>query len=355
MDRTTTPYLATLPWGRFVDLLEARIIDADPAAAEARREAAELDRFVVTGQSTEHGLKTLIAKATAGEVIYLVAMVDRLAQILELEGDTSPGRRPPLQGIGHPRPPGPCPRPAPQVRDARSVVEERACETSSVVEERACERLETTAPETSRSHPRPSTCTSPASRCETGEGVARMEGVGPITIGQASEFLRHSHVTDQAGDRPRGRRTRRLLRSARPAARAAPPPHPRLRLPVVAVDVSRRMDVDHTTPWSRQARPPGTARPPGQTRIGNLGKLTRFEHRTKTHGPGWRHRQPEPGVHVWRTPHGYRFRVDAHRHPLPRRGLDKWSPSPVEGLDHPTAAQTPLERAFARIVDRPSS
>ena len=90
MDRTTTPYLATLPWGRFVDLLEARIIAADPTAAEARREAAELDRFVVTGQSTEHGLKTLIAQATAGEVIYLVAMVDRLAQILELEGDQSP-------------------------------------------------------------------------------------------------------------------------------------------------------------------------------------------------------------------------------------------------------------------------
>ena len=117
MDRTTTPYLATLPWGRFVDLLEARIIAADPAAAEARREAAELDRFVVTGQSTEHGLKTLVAKATAGEVIYLVATVDRLAQILQLEGDTSPVGRPPLQGIGHPRPPGPRPRPPPQVRD----------------------------------------------------------------------------------------------------------------------------------------------------------------------------------------------------------------------------------------------
>ena len=97
MDRSTTPYLTTLPWGRFVDLLEARIISADPAAAEARREAAELDRFVVTGQSTEHGLKTLVAKATAGEVIYLVAMVDRLAQILELEGDAT------LSASGAPR------------------------------------------------------------------------------------------------------------------------------------------------------------------------------------------------------------------------------------------------------------
>ena len=40
VDAATTPYLATLPWGRFQDLLEARIIAADPHAAEARREAA---------------------------------------------------------------------------------------------------------------------------------------------------------------------------------------------------------------------------------------------------------------------------------------------------------------------------
>jgi hypothetical protein len=44
VDATTTPYLASLPWGRFLELLEARIIAADPEAAEARREAAELER-----------------------------------------------------------------------------------------------------------------------------------------------------------------------------------------------------------------------------------------------------------------------------------------------------------------------
>jgi hypothetical protein len=103
--------------------------------------------------------------------------------------------------------------------------------------------------------------------------------------------------------------------------------------------------------WSRQARPPD----PPQTRIGNLGKLTRFEHRTKTHGPGWRHRQPEPGVHVWRTPHGYRFRVDHTGTYFLGRGLDKWflrrrGTSRLEGLDHPTA-HTPLERAFAALLE----
>ncbi len=90
VDDTTTPYLASLPWGRFLELLEARIIAADPEAAEARRIAAELERFVITGQSNEHGLKSLVAKATAGEVIYLVAMVDRIAEILLQQGDTDP-------------------------------------------------------------------------------------------------------------------------------------------------------------------------------------------------------------------------------------------------------------------------
>ena len=79
VDAATTPYLASLPFGRFRDLLEARIITADPKAAEARRKAAELDRFVVTGQSNECGLKTLVAKATAGEIIYLVAVIDRIS------------------------------------------------------------------------------------------------------------------------------------------------------------------------------------------------------------------------------------------------------------------------------------
>ena len=45
--------------------------------------------------------------------------------------------------------------------------------------------------------------------------------------------------------------------------------------------------------------------------------MTRFGHRVKTHGRGWRHHQPVPGVYLWRTPHGYWCRVDQHgTHPL---------------------------------------
>jgi hypothetical protein len=164
VDAATTPYLASLPWGQFQDLLEARIVAADPGAAEARRVAAELDRFVVTGQSTEHGLKTLVARATAGEVIYLVAMVDRIAEILLQHGDTDP--------IG------------PRRSKALGIL----------------------------AHP-----------------------------ARALALLQEGRVVED------------LVVSTGSTTRDGP-----------------------------------------QTRVGNLGKLTRFEHRVKTHAMGWRHRQPDP-------------------------------------------------------------
>ena len=336
VDRTTTPYLATLPWGRFLDLLEARIIAADPAAAEARREAAELDRFVVTGQSTEHGLKTLIAKATAGEVIYLVAMVDRLAQILELEGDQSPVGVRRSKALGHPGPPGPRPGPAPQVRGPDSVVEERACEASSVVEERACERLETTAPDTIPLPPATLYVHVSRESMQTGEGVARMEGVGPITLGQASEFLRHSHVTikpviDLDADVPVD-----SYEVPAPAcascSTSAPPPAPsrgprRRHAGWTSTTPRRGLDADHPgRPGSgTSASSPGSSTAPRPTApAGDTDNpsqaSTSGEHRTATGSASTR-----TGTHAL------------------GRGLDK--------LDHPTA-RTPLERAFATVLAR---
>jgi hypothetical protein len=168
---------------------------------------------------------------------------------------------------------------------------------------------------------------------QTGHGVARMEGVGPITIGQAAEFLRHSHVTIkpvidldadvpvdcyEVPDRLRERLHLRSPASAFPWSSAT----------------GRGMDLDHTIPWV----PTGsTTRDGPQTRVGNPGKLTSFEHRVKTHAMGWRHRQPEPGVHHWRTPTGHQLTVD-------HTGTHRSDPG------HP---ESPYERAFARLL-RPS-
>jgi hypothetical protein len=87
VDAQTTPYLATLPLRRFFDLVEAKIIEADPDAAEDRARAQGLARFVRTGRADEHGMKMLVARAHAGDITYLVAVLDRIAVILAERGD----------------------------------------------------------------------------------------------------------------------------------------------------------------------------------------------------------------------------------------------------------------------------
>ena len=90
VDAAVAPYVESLPWKPCTDLVAAKIIEADPEAAEARRVAESLSRFVSTGQSDEFGLKTLIVRANAGDVIFFVAMCDRIAQCLLADGDTDP-------------------------------------------------------------------------------------------------------------------------------------------------------------------------------------------------------------------------------------------------------------------------
>lgn len=48
--------------------------------------------------------------------------------------------------------------------------------------------------------------------------------------------------------------------------------------------------------------------PPGQTRVGNIAPLNARVHRAKTAGH-WQVEQPEPGVLLWRSPLGFRYRV----------------------------------------------
>jgi hypothetical protein len=274
VDAATTPHLATLPFGRFKDLLEARIIAVDPARAEARAEAEALDRYVTTGQS-EHGHKTLIARATAGEIIYLVAVVDRIAEVLLQRGDTRP------VGVRRSKALGLLARPA-----------------------RVLELLGEDVPEAVAPEPTATLYVHVSRETLTGgDGVARVEDVGPITVGQVREFL------GETAARVVVRPVLDLADESRPVDCYEATPQLReqmaLRQPTSAFPwspaTSRRMDLDHTSGWTA-----GT----GATRIGNLGRLTRTEHRVKTHAAGWRHRQPRPGVHLWRTPTGHHYRVD---------------------------------------------
>jgi hypothetical protein len=263
VDRVTRGYAASLPPGRYFALVEARIIEADPETAEARRRAHALQRFVRTGQTSEHGLKTLVARATSGEVIYLVAVVDRIAQILALQGDTDPAevRRSKALGIlatparalqllawaetEHTDDP---------VADAELPAEQRNDPDLNAAIAARLARVpvrQLLPPATLYVHLTDAALT-------TGRGVARLEGVGPITLDQVREFLGHGNLTVT---------------------------------PVVDLNDGAAVDC-YEIP----------------ARIHQIVKLR--HHRVKTHAPGWRHHRIAPAVFLWRTPTGHWFRVD---------------------------------------------
>ena len=382
VDAQVTPYVDSLCWSAFLNLVEAKIIEVDPEAAEARRLAAELGQFVSTGRSNEFGLKTLIARAKAGDVIFLVAMCDRIAQILLLKGDTSPVgmRRARALGIlANPAqalallqefaevdaiadtqdPSGaddqnrsdqndvddPCPDPEPlsegDLHPAQNDADDPpVCPT--------CLGRPTPDPRPMKVDPdklRPRAVLYvriSEEALRAGAGVAHVEnGVGPITFEQMCELLGHCAVTvrpvlnlhDQipvdAYEVPAA--MRESLQLSRPSS-VFPYSHTRSQTP----------DFDHTVPFVPAAR----GGPPGQTCIENLGPMVRFGHRVKTHGRGWRHRQPLPGVYLWQTPHGYWFQVDQDgTHALGRNPDLAVARAPDKNPAAPS-----LERVFAEHI-----
>jgi hypothetical protein len=313
VDARTAPHLGLVPWGRMITLVEAAVIEADPESAEQRRLAAEMARFVRTGQSSEHGITTIYARARAGDAIFFLAMCDRIAQILRLRGAcevagpaglaaadreqlgmdalrseavgilATPARAMALLAWGE--------------RQYRGSEGRRGAGATSMVNAGADPEA-FAPPATLYVH------LSGDQLLRRTRGAARVKGVGAVTVEQAVDLLRHTRVT-----------VRPVLDLSQTWAVDGYETPPRMREQVTLrwpVEVfpngtlpARRGDLDHVVPY----RPTG---PPGQTSAENLAPLSRRHHRVKTHGHGWVHRQPVPGVHYWRTPHGHWARVD-HR------------------------------------------
>jgi hypothetical protein len=102
VDAAVARAIVGLPWGRFETLLGAKIIEADPRAAEEQAKIWEAERFVRSGRTNQSGLKLLIAKANAGDVIYFLATVNRIAEILKAARRYGVGGCPPIKGYRHP-------------------------------------------------------------------------------------------------------------------------------------------------------------------------------------------------------------------------------------------------------------
>ena len=78
-----------MPWPRFAKILAAAIVEADPALAAERAARARVAQDVFSFDS-EDGLKTIVAKAAAGDAVWFLATINRIAEILAVDGDTDP-------------------------------------------------------------------------------------------------------------------------------------------------------------------------------------------------------------------------------------------------------------------------
>ncbi len=135
-------------------------------------------------------------------------------------------------------------------------------------------------------------------------GVARVEGIGPVTYANLAELLARTDLVIKP------------VIDLADRVRTTAYEHPeslKERIHLVtggdywpyATSTSRTVDYDHPTP-DDDTGPPGA---PGQTGTHNSGPLSRRHHRWKTHA-GYRARQCGQGRYVWLTPHGLGFLVD---------------------------------------------
>ncbi len=351
VDHALSDLVGMMPWLRFAKILSAAILDADPALAAERAGRARTTQDVFSFDSQD-GLKTIVAKASAGDAIWFLATVNRIAEILAARGDTDPigTRRARAVGIlarpaealrlliehqhdpdqpaessepGETAKPG---EPSEPNESAESGEPREPGEPSDPVAGGAMPEpeAEEPEPEPEADHHRSLSLGLPpgfdgsAARPRvvlhfhlseaalgTGHAVVRPQDGGPLTLDQLVEFLggtgcqvRIQPVLDPTEVAPvDGYEIPQRLRAAVRARQIAD-------VFPFGTCVSHNMDLDHTERYV----PIDDGGPPGQTGLGNLGLMARPSHRAATHG-GWQKHQPEAGYFVHRSPTGYVYLV----------------------------------------------
>ncbi|HEX5882629.1 MAG TPA: DUF222 domain-containing protein [Actinomycetota bacterium] len=382
LDRLITPRLELVSWARFEKILDAMLLQVDPAAYSARVAESKARRGVWAGEAAA-GLRTLIIRATQGDGSVFLAAVNRVADLLADEGDedgvdvrrskavgilgnpaaaldllhrhagqsdvyddpwgygpdpseTGPwqqasaagwadpharryhrpdpadpgyqaGQQPPPDEDDPPEPAGPRPDPA-ETEGSKGA--------SADIDPAADDAAGPAGPAGTRLLPNGGLPLRPVTRADrnasrprvqivfhlTDEAVRARQGVvrtdaGPITLDELRQFLTDTdaNITIRPVFDPAAVAAVDSYEIPLELRRAMDVRNPASVFPYSSS--SGRTDFDHTRPWRRGG-------PPGQTSLGNLGPLTRPEHRAKTVG-GWQARQPEPGIYLWRSPHGW--------------------------------------------------
>jgi hypothetical protein len=273
VDQRITPLLMTLPRNRLRRKLHGLVALADPALARERELKARINRHVTFWAPTiDIGpCSDMTARLDLRDAVALDDTITRLAEILATHGDenTVDIRRATALGI---------------LADP----------------EQALEILKGGVPTPKRRamtvvlHLSDASLADPAS-------LARIDGRNPLSRETWTELLGHDRIT------------------IRPVVNPAVAPVDAYEIPDAIRDAicfrspssvfpygsqpSRNLDLDHTIPYDRSR-----GRPPGQTRVDNLGPLTRRAHRAKT-ARRWKVTQTEDGWFEWVSPAGYRYAV----------------------------------------------
>jgi hypothetical protein len=372
VDEQLGDVLATLPWGRALAVVEGKVIAADPATHEARLTEDEAKRFVSTRRrSNVHGLRTMIARGTAGDISRLEAMVSHIASAMLAAGDEDvldTRRAKALALLANPalacvflagmkttapltsdsgQAETPPQLPSRDERDAQQQVEQEPAVQESVAQAPSAAEL---AQEFGRvlremgavDKLRPRTVlyihlSEAAVEGVRAAQVARVEdpvAAGPISIDQLREWLKNDRIIVKPVIDPfeavpvdcyeiptRLHEAQSLLTPFEVFPYGTQP--------------ARQADDDHTIPYV----PPDEGGPPGQTAIGNLGPLGRRHHLAKTFS-GFTVHQPVPGLYYWRTPTGWWYQVD-HRGTRPL------------GRDRPAAVSSPVAELDPRQLSMP--
>jgi hypothetical protein len=301
VDRAVARVIGRESGGRVLAVAEAKIIEADPALHDERVAAERRRRYVSSGRTDEFGLRTVIARCEAGDAVWVEATVARVAEIIA------------------PRYPDAS---ADEVRSIAFGWLARPAELLELLLENR-DPQDTLVPDESRATAFPADLLDALREVDLtplapkavlyvhvheaavngAAGVARVEGLGPITLTAVQELLGRTDLTV------------RPVLDLSDRVRTTAYEHPesvKERVHLVtdgdywpyATSTARSVDYDHPTPYDENG-------PPGQTGTHNSGPLGRRHHNYKTHG-GYRSRQCGAGRYVWLTPHGLGFLVD-HR------------------------------------------
>jgi hypothetical protein len=307
VDQAVARIIAHESGGRVFEVAEAKIIEADPALHEERAEAERRRRYVSSSRTDEFGLRTLIARCEAGDVVWVDAIVSRVAEILAPRHPDATADE--LRSIAF----GWLARPAELLqlllehRDEQEELElalddEPAPTRAMAFPADLLDALR--AVDLSPLAPKAVLYLHLHEAALQGAGgIARAEGLGPVTLTGLQSLLARTHLTVKP------------VLDLSDRVRTTAYEHPESLKEQVhlitggdywpyATSTGRRVDYDHPIPYDDTG-------PPGQTGTHNSGPLGRRHHRWKTHA-GYRARQCGQGRYVWLTPHGLGFLVD-HR------------------------------------------